>query len=66
MSSVVYTRDDRIVEFYYPILICFFKMISVSDPNPVLVEFILSISENYPKVCCDAQHTFFVLCLFCV
>jgi len=25
-------------------------MISVSDPNPVLVEIILSVSENYPKV----------------
>jgi len=25
-------------------------MISVSDPNPVLVKIILSISENYPKV----------------
>jgi len=25
-------------------------MISVSDPNPVLVETILSVSENYPKV----------------
>jgi len=38
----------------------------ISDPNPVLVETILSISENYPKVYCDAQHTFFVLCLFCL
>ena len=35
-------------------------MISVSDPNPDLVEIILSISENYPKVYCVAQHT--VLC----
>jgi len=35
-------------------------MISVSDP--VLVEIILSISENYPKVFCVAQHTF----LYCV
>jgi len=25
---------------------------------PVLVKIILSVSENYPKVCCDAQHTF--------
>jgi len=33
-------------------------MISVSDPNPVLVEIILSVSENYPKVYCDAQHIF--------
>ena len=32
-------------------------MVSVSDPNPILVEIILSISENYPKVYCDAQHT---------
>jgi len=33
-------------------------MISVSDPNPVLVEIMLSVSENYPKVYCDAQYTF--------
>jgi len=33
-------------------------MISVSDPNPALVEIILSVSKNYPKVCYDAQHTF--------
>ena len=33
-------------------------MISVSDPNPVLVEIILSVAENYPKVYCDAQHIF--------
>jgi len=32
------TRDDRIVFFYNSILSCFTKMISVSDPNPVLVE----------------------------
>jgi len=32
-------------------------MISVSDPNPVLVEILLSVSENYPKVYCVAQHT---------
>jgi len=31
-------------------------MISVSDPNPVLVKIILSVSENYPKVyCCDRK-----------
>jgi len=41
-------------------------MISVSNPNPVLVETILSVSENYPKVYCDAQHTAFVLSLFCL
>ena len=29
------TRDDRIVDFYYSILSCFWKMITVSDPNPV-------------------------------
>ena len=52
------TRDDRIVDFHYPILSCFRKMISVSDPNAVLVEMILSVSKNYPKVYCDAQHTF--------
>jgi len=36
-------------------------MISVSDPNPVLFEIILSVSENYPKVYCNAQHTLLVL-----
>jgi len=41
-------------------------MISISDPNPVLVETILFVSENNPKVHCDAQHTFLVLCLFCL
>ena len=56
--SVLGDRDDRIVHFLYPILSCFWKMISVSDPNPVLVEIILSVSENYLKVYCDAQHTF--------
>ena len=35
------SRDDRIVDFRYPILTCFLKMISVSDPNPVLLEIIL-------------------------
>jgi len=54
---ILCTRDDRIVDFYYPILSSFVKMISVSDPNPVLVEIILSVSENYTKVYCDEQHT---------
>jgi len=58
LSSLLKIRDDRIVDFYYPILSCFFKMISVPDSNPVLVETMLSVSENYPKVYCDAQHTF--------
>jgi len=49
-------RDDRIMDFYYPILSCFWKMRSVSDLNPVLVEIIVSVSENYPKVYCDAQY----------
>jgi len=31
-------------------------MISVSDPNPVLVKIILSVSENYPKVYYDVQY----------
>jgi len=51
-------RDDRTVDFHYPILSCLWKTISVSDPNPVLIEIILSVSENYPKMYCDAQHTF--------
>ena len=33
-------------------------MISVSDLNLVLVEIILSVSENYPKVYCVGQHKF--------
>jgi len=46
-------------------------MISISNPNPVLVQIILSISENYPKVYYDAQHMFlccvyFALRLFCL
>jgi len=28
----------------------------ISDPNPVLVKVILSVSENYLKVFYDAQH----------
>jgi len=39
-------------------------MISVSDPNPVLVEIILSLSENYPKVHYGAQHTFLCFVYF--
>jgi len=62
---LLFTRDDRIVDFYYAILSCLWNMISVSDPNPVLVETILSVSEKDPKVYCDANHSFFVLCLYC-
>ena len=51
-------RDDRIVDFCYPILSWFWKMISVSNPNPVLVKIILSVSEDYPELYYDAQHTF--------
>jgi len=39
-------------------------MISISDPNPVLVKIILSVSKNYPKVYCDAQYTFFCCVYF--
>jgi len=39
-------------------------MISVSDPNPVLVEIMLSACENYPKVCHDAQHVFLCFVYF--
>jgi len=38
----------------------------ISDPNPVLVETILSVSETYPIVYCDAQHILFVVCLLCL
>jgi len=55
-------RLDRIAIFYYPILSCFWKMIS--EPNSVLVEIILSISENYRKVYYDAQHTFLCFVYF--
>ena len=61
---LVHSRDDRIVVFYYPILSCFWKMLSVSDPNPVLVKIILSVSENYPKVYHDAQHIFLCFVYF--
>jgi len=59
-----FNRDDRIVDFYYPILSCFWKMISVSDPNPVLIETILSVSENYPKTIrkCIVMHNIHFLC----
>jgi len=50
------------MDSYYPILSCFWKMISVSDPNPVLVKIILSVGENYSEVYYDAQHIF--LCSF--
>ena len=46
--------------------ILFLKILSVSDPNPVLDETILSVSKIYPKMYCDAQHKFFVLRLFCL
>jgi len=54
LKSVDCGRDDWIVDFYYPILSCFWKMISVSDPNPVLVKIILSVSKTYPKAYYDA------------
>jgi len=38
--------------------ILFLKNDILSDPNHVLDKIILSISENYPKVYYDAQHTF--------
>jgi len=61
---VVVQCDDRIVFFYYLNLSCFWKMVSVSDPNPILVEIILSVFENYPKVYYDAQHTFLCFVYF--
>ena len=54
VPALLCCRDDRIVDFYYPILSCFWKMISISDPNPVLVKIILYVSEVYY----DVQHTF--------
>jgi len=40
-------------------------MISVSDPNPVVVEIILSRSENYPKMYYETQHTL-LCCVYAV
>jgi len=39
-------------------------MIFVSDPNPFLLEVILSVYENYPKVYYDAQHIFLCFVYF--
>jgi len=64
---VVSSRDDRIVDFYYPIISCFWKIISVSDANPVLVQIILTVSENYPKVYYGGKHSLhFCVGLFCL
>jgi len=38
----------------------------ISDPNPVLVKLMLSVSENYPKVYYDAQHIFLCSVYFAV
>jgi len=57
------TRDDWIVEFYYPILSCFWKMKSVSVPNNVLVEFILSVSETIQK-CVVMQNIHLLCCVY--
>jgi len=57
-SLVPCARDDQIMLFYYAILSCFWKIISVSDPNPVLVKIVISVSKNYPKMYYDAQHIF--------
>jgi len=54
----------KIMIFHYPILSCFWKIISISDPNPVLVEIVLSVSENYPKMYDDAQHIFLCFVYF--
>jgi len=44
--------------FCYPILSCLRKMITVSDPNPVFIEIILSVSKNYPNKYYDANHAY--------
>jgi len=49
------TRDDQIVDFYYLILSCFWKMISASDPNLALVETILSISDVVETVTSETE-----------
>jgi len=56
-TDVFASRDDRVVDFNYPILSCFWKTISVFYANPVLVKIILTVSENYPKVYYDGQHS---------
>jgi len=61
------TRDDRIVDFHYPILTCFLKIISVSDPIRIL--FWLKSYYPYPKTirkCIVVHNIYFVLCLFCL
>jgi len=37
IDGMVLTKDDQIVDFCYPIVSCFRKIISASDANPVLV-----------------------------
>jgi len=49
-------RSYPVFEKWYPILPCFWKMIS--DPISILVKTLLSISDKYPEVYYDARHTF--------
>jgi len=58
-TELAYSRDDRIVDFHYPFLTGFRKMISVSDPNPVLVEIILSVRKLFESV---LLCTTYILC----
>ena len=55
-------RDDLIVFFSYPILSCFWKMLSISGPNHGLVDIVLSVSESVLWF----TTNIFVLCLFCL
>ena len=58
------TRDDRIVGFYYPILSCFWKIISVSDPIRIL--FLLKPYYPYPKTIWEFILMHNIYFLFCV
>ena len=58
-------RDDLIMDFYYLIQSCFWKIISVSDPNPVLVETVISVSDpGHLKAIwkCIVMHNIHFLC----
>jgi len=57
------TRDDRIVDFHYPILTCFRKMISVSDPNPVFLVSVSVYLGTYKS--CHRKQTTLEQRLFC-
>jgi len=58
-KSASNSRDNRIVVLYSSLL-SYTKLRFVSDPNPVLVDIIISVYENYPRLylqkCIDSWH----------